>query len=347
MLGFSLVLVGLLFISPVFAYEQIFLRPNENAISTAVIDEATGTAYFGVSEHHFRYSLPGSSGTVVKIRVSPFSRSGTIALHGGENALNAGLLGPGRQTLYFAVYGDPNIGTPGKIVEVQLRDFERTRSVTLGKKDFGAYSAVLEPRSAVAYFGTLFGSLVGVGLKDMAMVGGLGLAKADTPIRTAIIDQASEHAYFGTGTGDVVKVRLSDLSPIASLSVLRDQTGFGAAFLEAGETALFITRGDPVKIVRIRLSDLKPQTTVAMEPGEKELVAAFHDRSTDRLLLVLGTDPTRIVAVARNSLKRLGYKTLPSELGRVTAAVFDTKRRVFLFGTNSSPSRIVRLALQD
>lgn len=328
--------------------EQIHLRPNENQITSAVLDAERGLAYFGVSEHTFPYSLEQSSAEIVRIRVTPFSRTGTLWLKAGENPLNGALVSSDAQSAYFGIYGDPNRDISASVVEVDLARLARGRVLTFQKNVYGIHSALKDPSGQFGYFGTLYGTVVSVALKEMAIAGSMGISQRDKAFRCGVIDLQGTYAYFGTGTGDIMKTQLSDFSPVGNLTVLRTEEGFGSAVLEpGGKSALFATRGTPAQVVRIQLNEMKAEPAVELEANEGAILSIFIDPSRGKAYFVSGGDSPQIIAMGLNPLARVKSYQLPAEIGKIKAAVFDVRRRVFLLGCGSTPARIVRWALPD
>jgi hypothetical protein len=99
--------------------------------------------------------------------------------------------------------------------------FTQVGSLTLNTGESALRSAVIDPASGYAYFGTNTapGVVVKVRLSDFTRVGNLTLNTGENELDSAVIDSANGYAYFGTGTfpGIVVKVRLSDFSRVGAL----------------------------------------------------------------------------------------------------------------------------------
>jgi hypothetical protein len=86
------------------------LEAGENYLTSAVIDAASGFAYFGTST---------PPGRVVKIRLSDFTRVGAITLAGGENYLTSAAIDP---PMGHAFFGTSTL--PGRVVYVQVETAE-------------------------------------------------------------------------------------------------------------------------------------------------------------------------------------------------------------------------------
>lgn len=199
------------------------LNAGENNLTSAVIDPAHDFAYFGTNT---------SPGRVVQVRLSDMKRRGALTLNAGENVLGCAVID--------TVRGEACFGTgtwPGIVVKIRLATFQRVGALTLLKGDYnyntnsGTYgencllSAVFDPTSGHAYFGTLGvdewqrpgGSVVKVRVADMTRVGSITLgARA---ISHAAIDPTHGKAYFvfddqhfhdWERSGAVVQVNLAD-----------------------------------------------------------------------------------------------------------------------------------------
>ena len=108
---------------------------GDNRIISAVIDQAGGFAYFGTDT---------SPGTVIKVRLSDFTRVDTLTLKDGEDKLTSAVIDPGNGFAYFGTNTSPGI-----VVKVRLSDFKRigalplpdliSGEVALDKLDIGRY----------------------------------------------------------------------------------------------------------------------------------------------------------------------------------------------------------------
>ena len=232
------------------------LRPGENVVTSAVLDENHGIGYFATAESDFKYSLEQASATLIRINLRHFSRIEDLKLPPGNAPLRAGIINKSGSHAYFGIYGDPNKGTPARVIGISLILWAVGPHVSLGKDDFGVSSGVMDPNENMGYFGTLFGSVVGVHLPDVQLSGSLSLQKEDNAFQCAVVDPQGQFAYFGTSTGNVMKVDLHKFDPIGNITVFRVEKGFRAAAISpAGDFAYFGTEESPARIARIRLAD--------------------------------------------------------------------------------------------
>ena len=164
--------------------DEVFLR-------AAVIDTTNGFAYFGSD---------GSPGTLVKVRLSDFTRVAALKLDPGEDSLRSGVIDTANGFLYFAATPVPK----GKIVKIRLSDFTRVGALTLNDGERG-FAAVIYSANGFVYFGTPTapGAIVKVRLSDFSRVGAVTVTDL---LVSAAIDPTNGFAYF-SGTGGRVANR--------------------------------------------------------------------------------------------------------------------------------------------
>ncbi|MBK8794179.1 MAG: hypothetical protein IPN59_13915 [Holophaga sp.] len=105
-----------------------------------MIDTAHGFAYFGTTY----------ASSVVKVKLSDFTRVGALTLSAGENYLYSAVIDPAGGYAYFGT------GTsPGRVVKVRLSDFTRSDALTPGYgSENNLYTAVMpDTTNGLAYFG--------------------------------------------------------------------------------------------------------------------------------------------------------------------------------------------------
>ena len=74
------------------------MNSGENILTEAVIDTATGFAYFTT------YTSPSR---VIKIRLADFTRVGAMTLNAGENLIRASAIDTGAGFAYFGTWTNP------------------------------------------------------------------------------------------------------------------------------------------------------------------------------------------------------------------------------------------------
>jgi len=226
----------------------VTLESGERYLRSAVIDPASGHAWFGTGSAPF--GTETSHGRVVKVALGagsdPPTRVGAVTLEDGEERLTSAVIDPASGYAWFGT-GLLDGYTPGRVVKVALGAGSdpptRVGAVTLEAEEGGLYSAVIDPASGHAWFGTRWGRVVkvalGTGSGPPARVGAVTLEEGEGALVSAVIDPASGYAYFGTLTspGRVVKVALGAGSD--------PPTRVGAVTLEDGENELVIAVIDP------------------------------------------------------------------------------------------------------
>ena len=125
-----------------------------------MIDTVHGFAYYVVFAHPME---------IVKVRLSDFTRVGTLTLNPNEDYPNSAVIDAANGFAYFGV-NDGNLSDPGIIVKVRLSDFTRVDALTLstGKVIFLPQSSIplmvsptSEPRTSGA------GIIVKIRLSDL------------------------------------------------------------------------------------------------------------------------------------------------------------------------------------
>ena len=91
--------------------DALVLNNGENHVTTAVIDPARGFAYFGCNY----YSIPHPPATVVKVRLSDFSRVGALTLSSDSYGLSSAVIDTVNNLVYFGT-----ATSPGKVVRVDV-----------------------------------------------------------------------------------------------------------------------------------------------------------------------------------------------------------------------------------
>lgn len=260
--------------SPQEEVRELALDPGEESVRAAVADPSHGFAYFAL------YTSPGQ---IVKVKLSDFSRAGTLTLNLGEDNPTTAVLDSEAGFAYFGLST-----APGMIVKVSLSDFTRVASLTLGPGEDYVTSSVIDVPAGYAYFGvgTPGGSVVKVRLSDFTRVG--SVMAAPDKLSTAAIDAGRGFAYFGTFTGrsslfsppkaaTIVKVRLSDLAVVANVTLGVGQEFLSSSIIDPGNDHAYFGTGEPGVIARIRLSDSSRSGVLSPIPGWNSLTSAVFD----------------------------------------------------------------------
>jgi hypothetical protein len=292
---------------------------------SAVIDTENGFAYFGT------WTKPG---TVVKVRLSDFSKVGTLTLSEGENGLRSAVIDAEAGYAYFGTYTEPGI-----IVKINLSTFTRESALTLTTDERNLTSAVIDPSGTTAYFGTDTkpGRVVKIDLDSFTKVGALTLNTDEDFLKSAVIDTENKFAYFGADTepGHIVKINLTNFAREAARTL-----GAGEDFLISAAIdttagfAYFGTDTSPGQVIKLNLEDFSVVKVLKLNPGESSLASAVIDPQNGFAYFGTRTKPGLIVTVKLETFSRVNAQTLsaPNE-DYLNAAVIDTSSGFVYFGT--------------
>lgn len=262
---------------------NLTLSTGGTSLASAVIDSASGYAYFGTS-----------SGIIVKVRLADFTEVSTLKAN--QYALDSAVIDPTGGFAYFGSTATVGNSAEGLVVKVRLSDFTTVGNLTLDTSNGFRY-AVIDSTGGFAYFITSStgccppGLVVKVRLSDFTEVASLQLDA--TPTSQAVIDPAADYAYFREKLpypygGVVVKVRLSDMKEVGSLP-LNPNDGFsesesavidlsrGYAYFDTGNYPYTDSGGLP-GIVRVQLLPLltAPRTLQASPDGAWNITLTWN-----------------------------------------------------------------------
>jgi hypothetical protein len=274
------------------------LNAGENIVSSAVIDPAGGYAYFATTDSEGT----SSPAIIVRIRLSDFTRAGSLTLNDYESSSNSAVIDTVAGFAYFGT-------NYGYLVKIRLSDFSRVGALYLSE----AYpdAAVIDTVAGFAYFNMYSGinnglSAVKVSLSSFTIVDTISLGTGGCCEFSAVIDPSAGFAYFDE-TGSVVKVRLSDFT---YLGVLFLQPGGGAAVIDpsAGfayfsQFCYFDNRCQNYSadfVVKVRLANFTEVTRIPYpEPGPS--ISAVIDTVNGFAYFGTTSSPGSIVKVAVGS----------------------------------------------
>jgi hypothetical protein len=294
------------------------LRPP---FSCAAIDPTSGYAYFGTD------SRPGR---VTKVALGDGSAAPTVAgelvLNANEGLMDGAVLDPSSGTGFFGCY-------PGRVVKVALgaggAPPTRIGAATLDVNQETYFtSAVIDPASGYAYFGTLnqHPRIVKVALggpgSPPTRVGALALEARYGALHSAAIDLVSGRAFFGSSSGEVVKVALG--AGNAPPTRIGQPVFLGAGVLASAAIdsfagyAYFGTWTSPGAIWKVRLgapNEPPVRIGVVSLSNEKYLGVAAMDRLSGRALFTSSMSPGRLAKVNLGS-----GSLLPNRVGGIAVA---------------------------
>jgi hypothetical protein len=321
--------------------DALTLVKSEDKLYSAVVDSTEGFAYFGTGTH---------PGIVTRIRLSDFTRTGALMLNEGEDSISSAVFFTVGQ-FRTALFGTATC--PGRVVAVSLTGIlERQGACILNDNECDLQSAVIDPGSNFAYFGTYTdpGTVVKVNALAPARWGALTLNLGEGLLTSAVIDTTNGFAYFGTNTdpGKIVKIRLSDFTRVGAITLNPGERYLRSAVIDsANGFAYFGTHTQPGIIVKVRLSDFTRVSTLTLNPGESALTSAVIDTAKGFAYFGTTTDPGLVVKVRLSDFTRVGALTLdPGEL-YLRSAVIDASKGFAYFGTSTEPGIVVKISLDE
>ena len=232
---------------------MLTLNSGEGSLRCAVIDTINGFAYFGTNT---------TPAYVIKINLSTFTRVGAVSVVG--NNLFSGVIDT---TNGFAYFGDN--ANPSNIYKINLSTFTLSATLTLNTGERILYSAVIDTANGFAYFGTNIAPayVVKINLSTFTRVGAVGIVyNGENGLSTATIDAVNGFAYFGDnanpGPSKISKINLSTFTLSATLTLNTGDNHLYSAQIDSSY-AYFLDGLNPVKMIRIRLSDFSRVDEVA------------------------------------------------------------------------------------
>jgi len=302
------------------------------------MDSVAGFAYFGTS------NLDGhSSASIVKIRLSDFSRVDALKLNAGENIVSAAAIDTDGGFAYFGTTDTRGSGNDATIVKVRLSDFTRAGSLTLGTTGCGGCenyigAAVLDTAAGFGYFAVGYCEILRVRLSDLARMGVsyLPCGFIDYAL-SGVIDTAGGFAYFGTySEGFLSKISLSDFTIVDTLQI--GQCCFTSAVIDP--PGGFIYFASALHVFKIYLSNF----TIARSPGATcancEEGSAVADSKAG--FAYFGGPGSSTVSKVRLSDLAV-FDEVSIGMGEVTSAVIDSSAGFAYFGAGTSPGTIYKV----
>jgi len=257
--------------------------------------------------------------TVVQVDMgsitTPPTRIGAVQLNAGEGPLTVGVFDSVNNV---ALFGTDNMSTPATVVKVAFGTGgagpTRVGAVTLNAGETRLYSAVIDPSSGQALFGTFTSPGVVVKINVNAAgaaptrVNATSLLTGEDSLVSAVFDSGSGTALFGTYTspGKVVKVTMNGVGVAPSRS--------NALMLNAGENIL---------------------------------TCATQNLNTGEVLFGTDTNPGQVIKVGyglpSSPPSRIGAVTLNSGENGLYCASADETHGVAMFGTKAGSASAVKI----
>lgn len=337
--------------TPVSSYSNLTLTPpggisrsavflgnaNEQYFDMAAVDSAAGFLYVGSKN---------APAKIVKIRLSDYTRVGTLTLASGENDLSPSVVVDSANGFLYA-------GTrtsPAKVVKIRLSDFTEVGAIALNTGENQLWSATLDSTNGYAYFGTRTSParIIKIRLSDFTRESAITLASGENEALGAVIDEAAGFAYFGLQTtpAKVVKVRLSDFTAVATLTCNsgEDQVRVGVIDVAAG-FAYFGLKTSPGKIVRVKLSDFTRDAVLTMNTGENKLYSGVIDPAGGFAYFGAYTNPGTVIKVKLDDFTRVDAVTFGAGEKELDTAAIDVSTGYAYFMTDNWTGKAVKVNL--
>jgi hypothetical protein len=225
---------------------RLLLSGGEYNFKSALADPVRGYVYLSSFTH---------PGTIVRLRLSDFTRVDSLVVDHTDGPPPAGVIDPAGGYAYYSTWRNT-------LIRVRLDDFSLAGRLALDPVESAASAAVSDLAAGFAYLATTGSQprLVKVRLADFSRVAAIPLATDETFLQAAVLDGAGGYAYLGTGwgfsRGRIVRVRLSDFTRVDSLTLPAGEADLRTAVLDpAGGYAYFGESFGTPGIVKIRLAD--------------------------------------------------------------------------------------------
>src|SRR3989441_11427293 len=241
--------------------DALKLNAGENIVSAAAIDPDGGFGYFGTTDTRGS----GNDATIVKVRLSDFTRAGSLTLGttgcgGCENYIGAAVLDTAAGFGYFAVgYCE--------ILRVRLSDLARMGVSYLPCRfiDYALFG-VIDPAGGFAYFGTYSeGFLSKISLSDFTIVDTLQIGQCC--FTSAVIDPPGGFVYFASALY-VFKIYLSNFTIAQSPGYTCANCKEGSAVADTKAGIAYFAGPGSSTVSKVQLSDLAVFDEVNIGMGE-------------------------------------------------------------------------------
>jgi len=320
------------------------LQQGEEWLSSAVIDPAGGFVYFGTGAPSF--GTGSATGAITKIRLSDFTKAGTLVLNPGEGNLCSAVIDTANGFAYFGAGTNEQGPAPGIIVKVRLSDFTRVAALTLNPDESGPCTGAIDVANGFAYFGTQTfpGTVVKIRLSDFTRVGAVTLNPGEDFLTSAVIDISSGFVYFGTADfpGVIVKVRTSDLTEVASLTLNAGEDEAVSAVIDPSSGFAYFGTLEGI-VTKISLSTFSEVGSLTLSPPDF-LGSAVIDVPNG---FAYFGGLLSVTKVQLSTLTQVGsaFIAINGSSGPLTSAAIDTAAGQAYFGESFSPGRIYKISL--
>lgn len=154
-------------------------------------------------------------GTIFKVRISDFSKVGTLTLGSGENNLRSMVVDEEGVYLYTA-----HLLSPARIVKVNLSTFARQSALTLDTGENQAVTAIIKGTYLYVGLNTSPGKIVKIDLNTFTKTATLTLAVGENIVTCFEICGNYLYAGLGTYPAKIAKIDLTTFSEVDVLTLL-------------------------------------------------------------------------------------------------------------------------------
>src|SRR2546427_175621 len=320
------------------------LQQGEEWLSSTVIDPAGGFVYFGTGAPSL--GTGSATGAITKIRISDFTKVGTLVLNPGEGNLCSAVIDTANGFAYFGAGTNEQGPVPGIIVKVRLSDFTRVAALTLNPDESGPCTGAIDAANGFAYFGTQTfpGTVVKIRFSDFTRVGAVTLNPGEDFLTSTVIDVSSGFVYFGTADfpGVIVKVRTSDLTEVASLTLDAGEDEAVSAVIDPSSGFAYFGTLEGI-VTKISLTTFSEVGSLTLNPPDF-LGSAVIDVPNG---FAYFGGLLSVTKVQLSTLTQVGsaFIAINGSSGPLTSAAIDTAAGQAYFGESFSPGRIYKISL--
>ncbi len=164
---------------------------------------------------------------------------------------------------------------PGRIVRIDLREFERMDALDVSSQHNYLWSATaIDPAGRFLYSGSLLspGQVARVDLSSFQLDGTLGMDEGENALISALMDPEGEDVYFTTGNRDnpgrLIRVDPETLERESALEFPSGEFDFQAAAIDSAGKYAYLGTGDftiPSKITTVDLESFERVSSLEIE----------------------------------------------------------------------------------
>jgi hypothetical protein len=322
----------------------------EDYLTSGVIDEANGFAYFGT------YTSPGQ---IIKIRLSDFTKVDTITLADystpAEYLLVSAVIDTENNFAYFGNFNS-NGGQIYKIDIDPAHTFQKTATLNLGSSYLNLQTAFIDMSGATnyAYFVTYKNPsvILKINLTTFTLESNLPLT-GYAFMGESVVDTSAGFAYLSSpSTQYIVKVNLATFSVASALATGVSGLSISAVIDTSGAThyAYFGTNYYDSQVLKINLDSFTLSATLTLTAGDGKLQSAVID-SAGGYAYFAGQKSSgggSVIKIKLSDFTRESAITLNADEPYASSAVFDSSNGKIYLGIYSiNPGKVVKVQTSD